>query len=164
MYIVDEQEYEGSSKGQLKREAAELVLLGKRLAQLHDTQLSLIEMPNELSCAIREVRHMHKNAAKRHYKFIGKLLRSVDISSIQKAANSIGLQQRQETDAFHKLEELRDRLLEEGDAAMSELISEFPDMDRQKLRQLIRQANKEKQQGKQPKASRALFKYLRDEF
>jgi len=34
--------------------------------------------------------------------------------------------------------------------------------DRQQLRQLVRNANKESQQNKPPKASRLLFKYLKE--
>jgi ribosome-associated protein len=55
----------------------------------------------------------------------------------------------------------RDRLISEGDQAISDLLMEIPDLDRQHLRQLIRQAKKEASQNKPPAASRKIFKYLR---
>lgn len=43
-----------------------------------------------------------------------------------------------------------DRLIHEGEAALSTFLSENPDVDRQYLRQLIRQAKKEQQKTNRP--------------
>jgi len=63
---------------------------------------------------------------------------------------------------FHRLEAWRDRLLAEGDAALPELLAEFPGADRQQLRQLIRNAHRERAAQKPPRAARLLFRYLRE--
>jgi ribosome-associated protein len=62
----------------------------------------------------------------------------------------------------HKLEEWRDRLIRDGDNALGEALETFPNADRQQLRQMIRQAQKETEQNKPPKTARTLFRYLRD--
>ena len=64
--------------------------------------------------------------------------------------------------ASSRLEALRERLLDEGDAALGEILAEFPAADRQRLRSLTRQAQSERASSKPPKASRQLFRYLRE--
>ncbi len=51
---------------------------------------------------------------------------------------------------LHRLEQWRERLITEGDSALNELMSQFHELDRQKLRQLIRTANKERELNKPP--------------
>ena len=63
---------------------------------------------------------------------------------------------------FHKLEQLRDRLIDEGDDAVADVLNLWPDADRQQLRSLIRNAKKEKEGNKPPKSSRQIFQYLRE--
>lgn len=58
-------------------------------------------------------------------------------------------------------EHWRKRLLRDGDTALDELLVEFPDADRQILRQRIRQAAKEQAAAKPGKAFKALFADLR---
>lgn len=62
---------------------------------------------------------------------------------------------------MHRLEALRERLLDDDDALQA-LIDQHPDLDRQHLRSLIRQARTEKTApNKPPKAYRELFKVLK---
>jgi ribosome-associated protein len=63
---------------------------------------------------------------------------------------------------LHKLEQLRDRVVEEGDAAIEDVIELYPTADRQRLRQLARQAAKEKSSGKPAKAYREIFQVLKE--
>lgn len=159
----DEDAFEGPSKSQLKREAEALVDLGKKLADLHDNQLNSIPLPKELHREIKTVQQIRQNAArKRQFKLIGKMLREIDAAPIAEAVESIGMLHHREVDAFHAIEQWRDRLVTEGDHAVAELLAEHPMLEHQKIRQLIRQAHKEQQLGKAPKSSRALFKYLRE--
>ncbi len=61
---------------------------------------------------------------------------------------------------FHRLEHWRDALLERGDDALGEVLEAFPHADRQRLRQLVRNARDEQQRGKPPRAARELFRLL----
>ena len=53
-------------------------------------------------------------------------------------------------------------MLEDGDAALAELTARFPQLDRQHLRRLVREARHERAADKPPTAARALFRYLRE--
>ncbi|MDF4856438.1 ribosome biogenesis factor YjgA, partial [Vibrio parahaemolyticus] len=65
------------------------------------------------------------------------------------------------TAVFHKLEALRDRVVEEGDKAIDDVMEMYPEADRQRLRQLARQAAKERKAGKPAKAYREIFQILK---
>ena len=56
----------------------------------------------------------------------------------------------------------RERLLAEGDAALAELLDEYPDADRQALRTLVRNALAEKARNKPPRAYREIYQALRE--
>ena len=53
-------------------------------------------------------------------------------------------------------------LMADGDAALTELLDEYPNADRQHLRQLARNAHEEKLRNKPPHAFRELFRELRE--
>ena len=60
-----------------------------------------------------------------------------------------------------KLEVLRDGMLKKGDEAINAFIEQHPSADRQRLRQLIRQANKEIKAEKPLKTSKELYQYIK---
>ena len=62
---------------------------------------------------------------------------------------------------MHRVEAWRERLLDEGDAALGALLDEHPTADRQHLRQLVRNALEERKRNKPPRAYRELFRELR---
>ena len=55
-----------------------------------------------------------------------------------------------------------ERLLDEGDAALSELLDAHPGADRQQLRQLVRSALDERRKDKPPRAYRELYRAIRE--
>ena len=62
---------------------------------------------------------------------------------------------------FHKLEKARDAIADQGDSAIEPLLSDYPQLERQKLRQFHRAIVKERSNNKPPKAYRELFQYLK---
>ena len=54
-----------------------------------------------------------------------------------------------------------DELVAKGDAALTDLLNEHPSADRQQLRNLIRAAQKEKEQNKPSKAYREIYQILK---
>lgn len=151
------------SKSQLKRESHALTDLGKELVELHPNKLKKIPLDESIQDAIALAQRVNKRGGrKRQLQYIGKLLRSAEIEPILAAMDRLKLDTAQENARLHRLEQWRDRLLEEGDDALGELLSDHPDADRQHLRQLLRNAQKEQTQKKPPKSARELFKYLRD--
>lgn len=159
-----EEEQEAPSKTELKREMTALQQLGEAIVKLSNGQLQTIPLDDEkLAEAIHTARRIKsREGLRRQLQYIGKILRTIDINPIQQAYQKLLDGRREETRAFHELEQLRDRLLASGPNQLDEVFEHYPKADRQHLRQLIMQANKEQKANKPPAASRKLFKYLRE--
>ncbi len=152
------------SKTALKRQMTALQKLGETLVELSDRELARMPIEDD---RVREVIHEARgirshSARRRHLQYLGKLMRSIDPAPIQQALEALHQRRRGNAEAFHRLEQWRERLLREGDPAVQALLEEFPDGDRQLLRQLIRQHRRETGSGKPPAASRKLFRYIRE--
>jgi ribosome-associated protein len=89
-------------------------------------------------------------------------MRNEDPEPLQAALDKVRNKHSQATAELHKLELLRDRVVEEGDSAIADVLELFPSADRQRLRQLARQAAKEKKAGKPAKAFREIFQVLKE--
>ena len=166
IFSDSEEDFEDyKSKTQIKKEMLGLVNLGEQVVELGPASLKRIPLDEELSEAIDIARSMNrkKPSYKRQLQFIGKLLRSRETAPISEALENLQGQQYKAKAHFHKLENKRDKLVDLGDEALQSLVEEHPHLDRQRLRQWIRQASKEKQQNKPPKASREIFQYLKQE-
>ena len=153
---------EEKSKSQLKREADALQKIGEQLINMSAHELEDIPLPDNLLLAIEDARQMKKGALKRQRQFIGKLMRDLDPAPIIDALEARKAKALEQNRNFHRIEAWRDRLLDEGDIALNDFLNDYPSADRQKLRQLMRQAKKEAEQGKPPKSARNLFQYLRE--
>lgn len=163
-FDFSDQDDDFKSKTQLKNESLALQKLGKELVDLGAAALDKIPMDSELEDAVLLARKINrkKEGFRRQIQFIGKLLRNRDIAPIEEAMLAMKTAHQQHTKAFHTLEKYRDQILAEGDDAINRILQEHPHLDRQKLRQLTRQANKEKSLNKPPKSARELFQYLKD--
>lgn len=151
------------SKSALKREMTELQKFGQQLIGLPDSRRAQIPLSEEMRDAIALYQRLtQREARRRQLQFIGKQMRREDTDAIMAALTHLEQQDQQFRQRFHQLEALRDRLISEGDKALTELIDEAPELDRQLLRQLVRQARQEAERGKPPAASRKLFRYLRE--
>jgi ribosome-associated protein len=155
---------EPPSKSARKRHMLSLQAIGESLLDLNDKQLAQMPIDDErLLVALREARLIRsKNARKRHLQFIGKLMRDIDPLPIQDALLQLDNARQQTTAAFHHLEQLRADVLEAGLNGVELVMARFPTADRQQLRQLVLQHQKEMEQQKPPAASRKLFRYLKD--
>jgi ribosome-associated protein len=151
------------SKTQLKLEAEVLKKLGAELVDLSNGQLAEIPMTEELREAIQLANRINKkkDGYRRQLQLIGKILRRSDIEHIEDGLHKLRAHHLRTNTHFHELEELRDEIVTQGDAAIQTLLNKYPDLDRQKLRQLQRQAVKQKETEKPPKAAREIFQYLK---
>jgi ribosome-associated protein len=132
------------------------------LMELGKNALDKIPLDEDLRAAIDLAQKIKKEGRRRQVQLIGKMMRSRDMDPIRQALDKLKNRHNQQVALFHKLEALRDRLVEEGDDAMSEVLRLYPDADRQQLRVLIRNAQKEKATNKPPKSYRLIFSYLRE--
>jgi ribosome-associated protein len=152
------------SKSARKRQMHKLQAMGESLVSLNDKQLAQIPIEHErLLAAIRECREIRSNSArKRHLQFIGKLMRYVDPAPIEQALLALHTSRQRNAAAFHQLEQLRADILEAGTEGVEIAMARFPAADRQQLRQLVLQHQRETQKNKPPAASRKLFGYLKE--
>mgnify|MGYP001072792240 FL=1 len=150
------------SKSEIKRDAEELKRLGAELVDLGKNSLDKIPLDERLRNEIELAQRIKKEGRRRQLQLIGKLLRSMDVEPIRIALDKLKNRHNQQVALFHKLEMLRDRLIDEGDEAMADVIALYPQADRQQLRSMIRNAQKEKVGNKPPKSARQIFQYLRE--
>jgi len=150
------------SKSEIKRDAEELKRLGAELVDLGKNALEKIPLDQDLRDAVELAQRIKMEGRRRQLQLIGKLLRQRDVEPIRQALDKLKNRHNQQVAFFHKLEQLRDRLIEEGDDAIAEVLGLWPDADRQQLRTLIRNAKKEKEGNKPPKSARLIFQYLRE--
>ncbi|MDW2743047.1 ribosome biogenesis factor YjgA [Atlantibacter subterraneus] len=158
----DDDEIIWVSKSEIKRDAEELKRLGLEMVELGKNALDKIPLDEELRAAIELAQKIKKEGRRRQLQLIGKMLRNRDVDPIRQALDKLKNRHNQQVALFHKLEILRDRLIEEGDDAVPEVLKLWPQADRQQLRSLIRNAKKEKEGNKPPKSARLIFQYLRE--
>jgi ribosome-associated protein len=161
--LVDDDEEElPPSKTKIKKQMHELRDLGVELTELGKDQLAQLDLPENLRDAIREMKNINKfGAQRRQMQYIGKLMREVDPAPILDKLNVWKGSSQQHIGYMHQLERWRDRLLE-SDGALTELLAAHPQADAQRLRTLIRNAQKEMEAGKPPKNFREIFQVLRE--
>lgn len=155
------------SKSQLKRDAEALQVLGRTLVELPASRFAAVMAKLDLTDALREALSACRaitahGGRRRQLQYIGKLMRGIDAEPIRRALDVLEGKDRAQTAALHRLERWRERLIEEGDAALAEFLDEYPTAERQVLRQLAMKARKERDTGQAPAAARALFRALRE--
>jgi ribosome-associated protein len=162
---ADEEDWEGPSgpsKSQLKREQHAIQALAARLTALPRGQLEALKLSPATWEALDETARIKDiRALKRHYKRISKLLQREDMHAIQALMNEAEARARAAIAGHHRLEHWRERLIGEGDDALTEFLDEHPGADRQQLRALVRAARRDTERGR-PEAPRKLFRFLRD--
>ncbi len=132
------------SKSQIKKEMHALQDFGVTLSELTSAQRSQLPLDEELTKAIEQYTQIKSNSAKkRQMQFIGKLLRGSDYEAIQHAYDTLMEATHRSARLHPVFEQWRDQLIE-ADEHLSPFIAQFPQCDRQQLRQLIRNARRER--------------------
>ncbi len=152
---------EPPSKSQRKRDMLELQQLGESLAQLPRARIDVLDVPEALRDALREWARLRSfEGRRRHAQYIGKLMRKVDPEPLRQALLEATGESRAAVARLHQLEDWRERLLAD-DAALAELVREYPGAAVQELRQCIRAARAERAAGKPPRQYRLLYQHLK---
>lgn len=156
----------GPTRTQQRRDALAVLALAVQLIELPPSKLAKLDLPEDVEREIATTRRITAHIArKRQLAFLAKVMRRHDASVFDGVRAALGEnrdRQRQETAAMHRLEATRDRLLADPDNAMSDLIAQYPNVDRQHLRSLVRQARTEKDGNKPPRAYREIYQLLKD--
>jgi ribosome-associated protein len=160
---IDELDEELKSKSEVKREMIQLQIFGQSLIDLSKHQRSKIPFTEDIKDALilaDKIKNKHE-ALRRHVRHLARMLSEADLEPIKHALDVMANKHQQETAKFIKLEKMRDDVIDQGNDFVEGLLSEHESMERQKLRQLVRQAAKEKKAEKLGKYYKELFDYLK---
>lgn len=149
------------SRSQRKREVTRLQKIGERLVTLSREQTDRIALPPELREAVEFARTLTSHGARRRQmQRIGALMRDVDPGPIQAGLDQLDQRGYREIMRLREAEAWRERLLTEGDTALEAMAAALPSVDRQRIRQWVRNAGKTAHPPMQARASRELFRYI----
>ncbi|MCG8530533.1 MAG: DUF615 domain-containing protein [Desulfovibrionales bacterium] len=131
------------SKSQVKREVEALQKLGEELMELPLARVKQMELPSGLMAALEDAQTITSNVARRrHRQYIGVLMRDLDPEPIRLAMARTAVPHF--TPKVSPARVWVNRLMAEGNPAMEELLETCPALERQRLRQLVRNASKPK--------------------
>jgi ribosome-associated protein len=160
----DEVEYYAirPNKTALKKEIGEMFDLAETLTKLPQDKLAEFDLPEKIENALTQAAHMpHNGARKRLLKYVAGQFHKLDVSAIQEHLAIFMSTSKHAAREHHLIENWREKLLQEGNSALTELMNEAPDTDAQHIRQLIKHVKKEESGGQPPKSSRLLYRYLK---
>lgn len=150
------------NKTQIKKDMAVLFALSEEMSELSAVQLKYLDLPENIYKAVVEVSGMpHKGARKRLLKYITGQLHKIDVEPILERLARMKNKSAHAVREHHVVERWRDRLIAGGNDALMAFLNEQPDADRQQLRQLLRNVQKENEASRPPKSSRLLYRYLK---
>ena len=161
----DEDDIEYVSKSELKRDAQRMRDLGQTLIDLKKSLWADLPVSDTLRHAMDvSLRISSHEAKRRHLQFIGKALRSEDLDAINEY---LALQDSssEEYGRIQKQQEMWREKLVKDDAALNAFIEHHPNVDRQQLRNLVRNAQKELAANPEKPSSsyRKLFQFIKNE-
>jgi ribosome-associated protein len=155
-------EPEGPSKSDRKREHKALQLLARRLLELPVGKIAGLGLEDELAEAVRVGRGIKASSARqRQIRHVANLLDEDVTARLSALLDGDGAAHAREVARFHALERWRDRLLAEGDAALTEFLDAHPGADAAALRTAMRQARKDIGTPRAAASSRRLFQLLK---
>lgn len=152
------------SRSARRRQALAVFDLAETLVGLSPAQSQTLPLPEGIAELVAESRAITAHIArKRQLQFLAKQLRAHEeqLPAVYAALQHHQDHERRQTARLHEIEAWRERLIAEGDGALTVFLQHFPDCDRQALRQLVHKARREREQEKPPAAARALFRLLR---
>ncbi len=186
------------SRTKKKHGAENLQKLGESLAQLPEIEINKMDIPEPLKNAVLFAQTMKKHGAKRRQlQYIGSLMRNLDPAPIADALEHISRGRAIAERKFKEMEQWRDDLINESasnatsntnsnatsntnsestsntnsGSTIASFMEQYPEADRQRLGQLVRNARKsstQQQRGhtanssnKMSESARKLFRYVR---
>lgn len=136
-----------------KQEEAAFAELARALCDCSDKQFKRLQLPEGLVNCVLEARSIVSPAAKdRALRLVRRELRNSDAQAVRRQLDSLG---RAKRDSSNQATQWRDRLIDGGESALTELVHQHPDADRKQLRILVRNLKKATDANR-PKALAAL--------
>ena len=160
--MIEDSQQNEKSRSQVKREFRELKDLGKQLARLSEGQLRAMPLSEKARDALLAAKRMTRSALQRQYRYVSSLLVEEDTAAIRDALTGALQPHAEEVAALHEAEHWRDELLSADEDQLTAFVERYPECDQSHLRQLVRNAKKERDLDKPPRSARLLFRYLRE--
>ena len=160
----DEIDEEFTSKTQLKKDALALKKFGLQLSQLTAEKLNLLPISETTLKSILDYQKITTNLArKRQLMFVGKCLRNEDEDKIRNYLTThSNTQLKAKTEQVDTGQAFAETLLSGGAEAVEKLIQDNSSLERQTLRQLVRNVNNAKVVAKKKNAMIKLQNYLNE--
>lgn len=140
MDLEPENEFDGPSKSQKKRDAHKLQTLGSRLTGCSVAQLRKLQIPEKTILAITEFNRLPNShgARRRQMQFIGKLMRDFDFEQLSTALDHLEKSETHKPKPPPASHQWVTDILQNGDRDINALVDSYPQLERQKLRQYYR--------------------------
>jgi len=152
------------SKTQLKNHAQVLKKFGMGLVELSDEKLKMLPVEEVTLKSLLDYKKINSNLArKRHLMFIGKCLRNENQQEIEQFLEK-ELSPHKETKVVESENDPVDTLIEDliniGEEKITEILIDNPQLERQKLRQFLRNISNAKTEQKKQQAIGKIKAYL----
>lgn len=162
-YNEQDNEKDQKSRTRIKNADRELQKLGEKLLTLSNDQLNGIDIPQELIDAVVDARRFGTREARhRQIQYIGTLMRAIDPAPVIRAFElieaGVSVKRKKVSPASTWLKSL----IEGDDSIIEEITNKCPQADRQKLRQLTRNARKAVNNPDAGKFAKNLLRYLNE--
>lgn len=160
----DDEDQEESGRRSYKDRKAEsnsLTRLAKALVDMKPSAVAELPLPDDVREAVAVARGRERVARVRELKRVVSILRGHGIVSLDAMERDAGRARRQRAAREREYEAWRERLVGEGDAALTDLVARHPAADAQRLRQLLRQARRDPAGEKAKLALRTVLRLVR---
>ena len=158
----DTGDFHSPSRSEQRREALDVLALAHVLVGKTVTELEKLPMDDALRAHVRDAARITSPIArKRAVAFLAKQMRKEEdetLDAIRDALDANSEGSRRQVALMHRAEDWRVRLIDGGDDALAAFIDEHPGADRQRLRQLVRNAQEDAKRNKPPRAFRELYR------
>ncbi|MFA6009279.1 MAG: ribosome biogenesis factor YjgA [Desulfobacteraceae bacterium] len=162
-YNEQDSEKDEKSRTRVKNEDRELQKLGEKLLTLSNDQLNGIDIPQELIDAVVDARRFGvREARHRQIQYIGTLMRAIDPAPVIRAFELIEAGVSVKRKKVSLAATWLNSLIEGNDSVVEEITAQCPQADRQKLRQLTRNARKAANSPEAGKFAKNLLRYLNE--
>lgn len=165
---IDEEtgEFLGPSRGEERRAALAVLELAARMVEQPMARLMQMPVSDDMLAHIATAQKISAQIArKRQIQYVAKQMRKEEPETLESWRALLDFDKqdvRREIAEAHRIEALRDKLVDGDAGALTQLLDQFPQADSQHIRQLIRNAQFERQKNKPPHAYRELFRVLRE--
>ncbi|MEZ5491344.1 MAG: ribosome biogenesis factor YjgA [Gammaproteobacteria bacterium] len=132
----DDDGSELTSKTRRKKEMHALQAVGTRLVEFPESRLAQLPLSEKLRTAIREYKRLPNSheARRRQIQYIGRLMRDHELDQIEQQIDQALAPPRETARQKKLIQSSCDQVLMGGDPAITRLIEQYNDLDRQTLR------------------------------